>query len=106
MATEEANYEVVRKSNIFEIRDYSPHIIAETVLEGSLEDAGSKAFKILFGYISGKNRSRLEIEMTATVSQQVTGEQIQLALSAFIFLSVPGRLDFVRTPFCRIIRLS
>jgi hypothetical protein len=78
MANEEANYEVVRKSNNFEIRDYSPHIIAETVVEGSLEDAGSKAFKILFGYISGKNRSRLEIEMTATVSQQVTSEKIKM----------------------------
>ena len=78
MAIEEANYEVVRKDNYFEIRDYAPHIIAETVVAGSLEDAGSKAFKILFGYISGGNRSRIKVEMTAPVSQQANSEQIKM----------------------------
>ena len=70
MAIEEANYEVVKKSNNFEIRDYAPHIIAETLVAGSLQDAGRKAFKILFGYISGENRSRIKVEMTAPVGQQ------------------------------------
>lgn len=78
MAIEEANYEVVRKSNNFEIRDYAPHIIAETVVAGNLEDAGSKAFKILFDYISGGNRSRMKVDMTAPVSQQANSEQIKM----------------------------
>ena len=43
MAIEETNYEVVRKSNNFEIRDYAPHIIAETVVAGNLEDAGKRS---------------------------------------------------------------
>lgn len=78
MANEEANYELVRKNNNFEIRDYAPQIIAETVVDGSLEDAGSKAFKILFGYISGQNRSREKVEMTAPVSQQADPEKIEM----------------------------
>ncbi|MGA6926667.1 MAG: heme-binding protein [Desulfosarcina sp.] len=76
MATEEANYEVIRKTNSFEIRDYAPHIVAETVVAGKLEDAGSVAFKILFGYISGDNRSRQEVDMTGP--QQVTREKINM----------------------------
>ena len=78
MAIEEANYEVIIKYNSFEIRDYAPYIVAETVVAGNLEDAGSVAFKILFGYISGDNRSRQEVEMTAPVSQQVNREKINM----------------------------
>jgi hypothetical protein len=78
LASEEASYEVVKKSNHFEIRDYEPHIVAETVVDGTLEEAGSGAFRILFDYISGGNRSRKKVEMTAPVSQQPGGEPIAM----------------------------
>ncbi len=78
MAIEEAKYTVVKKDDNFEIRDYTPHIVAETLVVGSLEEAGSKAFKILFGYISGENRSRKKVEMTAPVSQQADPEKIKM----------------------------
>jgi effector-binding domain-containing protein len=78
MAIEEAKYTVVKKDNHFEIRDYTPHLVAETLVMGSLEEAGSKAFKILFGYISGENRSRKKVEMTAPVSQQANPEKIKM----------------------------
>ena len=52
MAIEEATYTVVEKDNKFEIRDYIPYILAETIVEGDLKDAGNKAFRILFRYIS------------------------------------------------------
>ncbi len=78
MAIEEARYDVVKKNQNFEIRDYAPHIVAETVVGGSLEDAGSQAFKILFGYLSGDNRSRQTVEMTAPVSQRADSEKIKM----------------------------
>jgi hypothetical protein len=78
MAIEEAKYEVVKKDNKFEIRDYAPHILAETVVEGDVEDAGNKAFKRLFRYISGENRSRDKVAMMAPVSQQPRGEKIKM----------------------------
>jgi hypothetical protein len=68
MAIEEAAYKTVEKDGAFEIRNYAPHILAETVVEGDLEQAGNKAFNRLFRYISGDNRSRDKVAMTAPVS--------------------------------------
>jgi effector-binding domain-containing protein len=68
----------VEKDNKFEIRDYAPHILAETFVEGDLEEAGNKAFNRLFRYISGDNRSRKKVAMTAPVSQQPMGEKIKM----------------------------
>ncbi len=78
MAIEEAEYTVIKKDTHFEIRDYAPHIIAETVVQGNLKDAGDIAFKKLFGYISGDNRSRDKVSMTAPVSQKPEGEKIEM----------------------------
>jgi hypothetical protein len=78
MATEEAPYTVVEKDNAFEIRDYAPHILAETIVEGTLEEAGNIAFDRLFRYISGANKSRNRVTMTAPVSQQSTSEKIKM----------------------------
>lgn len=78
MAIEEAKYEVVIKDSKFEVRDYAPHVLAETIVEGSLEDAGNKAFNRLFNYISGNNKSRTKVAMTAPVSQENAGEKIKM----------------------------
>lgn len=78
MAIEEAQYSVVRKDDRFEVRDYAPHIQAETLVDGDLESAGSKAFNKLFRYISGANQSRAKVAMTAPVSQEAKGEKIQM----------------------------
>jgi len=77
MALEEAPYEVVKVEGDFEVRDYAPHIFAATFVEGGFEDAGSSAFKRLFRYISGDNRSQTKIAMTAPVTQQ-PGEKIDM----------------------------
>lgn len=78
MAIKEAAYTVVKKSGIFELRDYAPHVLAETIVDATLEDAGYKAFRRLFDYISGANRSRNSIAMTAPVSQEAKGEKIAM----------------------------
>ena len=80
MAIEEAAYTVVIKDEKFEIRDYAPHILAETFVEGDFEEAGNKAFNVLFGYISGDNRSREKLAMTAPVSQEPKGEKIKMTV--------------------------
>jgi hypothetical protein len=78
MAIEEAKFKVIEKDDAFEIRDYETHIVAETVVQGTLEDAGNEAFQLLFNYISGGNSSREEVDMTAPVSQKPAGEKIEM----------------------------
>jgi hypothetical protein len=78
MAIEEATYNVLKKDNDFELRDYAPHILAESIVEEDFEEAGNKAFNRLFRYISGDNRSREKVAMTAPVSQKRKGEEIKM----------------------------
>ncbi len=78
MATEEAKYKVVKKEDAFELRDYESHVLAETLVEGNIDDASSKAFGKLFGYISGKNKSRNTLAMTAPVSQSPASQKISM----------------------------
>ena len=69
MATEELSYQVLEKRNGYEIRQYGPVIVAETMINESFENAGNMAFGILAGYIFGNNQSKTKISMTAPVSQ-------------------------------------
>ncbi len=78
MATEEAPYTVVKSDDIYELRDYPSQILAEITVDGNLEEAGNKAFRPLFRYISGDNKSRGTIAMTAPVSQERQGEKISM----------------------------
>ena len=78
MATEEAPYKVLKTDDIFELREYPPQILAEIIVDGDLESAGNKAFRPLFRYISGDNKSRNKIAMTAPVSQEQQGEKISM----------------------------
>lgn len=78
MAIEEAPYKVLKSSEKFELREYAPHILAETIVDGDREGAGNKAFRRLFRYISGDNRSQARVPMTAPVSQEKAGEKISM----------------------------
>lgn len=78
MGTEEAVYTVEKTDGDFEVRHYAPQVVAETVVDGTLEEAGNKAFRPLFNYISGANRSQGKIAMTAPVGQRVEGQKIAM----------------------------
>ena len=78
MAYEEAKYTVIEKDGDFELRQYDPQIIAETIVEGDFEDVGNEGFRRIFEYISGNNRKKQSISMTAPVSQEITSEKIAM----------------------------
>lgn len=69
---EEIPYIVLESSDNKQIREYRSHIVAKTRVDGNYEKAQTKAFKVLAGYIFGKNQSNKRIAMTAPV-QQSTG---------------------------------
>ena len=75
---EKAKYEVVEKKGKCEIRQYQSHIVAETIVDSSFNEAGNIGFRRLFNYISGANRKNESINMTAPVSQKDTPEKIAM----------------------------
>jgi hypothetical protein len=67
LAIEEPGYEVVSKTNDYELRRYAPMLVAEVAVDGDFPSAGDRAFKILAGYIFGKNTASEKMNMTAPV---------------------------------------
>jgi effector-binding domain-containing protein len=78
MAIEKAKYTVLEKEEAFELRRYEPQIVAETFVEGSLEDVGNAGFRRLYAYISGDNKKEQSISMTAPVGQEANSEKIAM----------------------------
>ena len=79
--TEEQPFDVVRRYDGFELRRYPSHVVAEVTVSLPFEQAGSQAFRSLFGYISGQNRSRTTVPMTAPVVQSAGAAQ-KVAMTA------------------------
>ena len=75
MATEEVKFRVLESSGDFELRQYESSIVAETTVEGDFHEVGNEGFRRLFDYISGKNRKKQSIPMTAPVSQEASSEK-------------------------------
>ena len=82
MATEEPEYSVIEKSGAFELRTYSPMIVAETLVSGSLDKASSSGFRLIADYIFGNNTSSSglneKISMTAPVTMEPGSEIIEM----------------------------
>lgn len=76
--TEQQPYQIVRTYDDFEVRRYPEHLLAEVITEGTFEDAGNRAFRYLFAYISGENQSGQKVAMTAPVLQDVASERISM----------------------------
>ena len=64
MSYEEPEYFIVKKTDVYEVRQYKNRTVAE-VTYGE-EDSG---FRVLFDYISGANKGSKEVEMTIPVTQ-------------------------------------
>ena len=81
MATQEAEFTLIHKENNFEIREYSPRIIAQVSVSGNFNDSSSAGFKSLADYIFGNNvinDKSQKIAMTAPVVAEPTSEKITM----------------------------
>ncbi len=81
---EQPSYTIVVKENNKEIRKYESQIVAKTTVRGSFKDAQSEGFRILAGYIFGKNKSNQKIAMTAPVVQKSESEKISMTAPVVI----------------------
>ena len=64
MASEEAKYDIIKLTDVYEIRKYPDRLAIQSVT--TTED---NSFKKLFDYISGNNEKNQEIKMTVPVTQ-------------------------------------
>lgn len=83
MATEEPKFDLIEKSGDFELRLYKPMVVAETYVDGSLNEASSAGFRLIAGYIFGGNKSRQnsspeKIAMTAPVTLEQSSQKISM----------------------------
>jgi len=80
MAIETPAYDLLYTSGKIEYRRYHPYIVAETEVQNarSRNDAANEGFKRLFGYISGDNKTKADISMTAPVHQAALGTKIAM----------------------------
>jgi hypothetical protein len=95
-AIDEPDYEVIRKLDNVEVRQYAPYVVAEVVLNATADEAGNQAFPILAGYIFGKNKGEKKFAMTAPVTQ--TAAPVKMEMTAPVTqAAVPGgmRVQFV-----------
>lgn len=77
--TEKPSYQVVHRFDGFELRDYAAYVVAETDVVGTRESAGNDGFRVLAGYIFGKNKGSRKLAMTAPVAQS---EGTKLSMTA------------------------
>ena len=78
----EPPYTLVKNEPPFEVRDYGVLTVAETVIDGDFDVAGSLGFRRVAGYIFGKNQNAKgeseKIAMTAPVTMEAQNQQWRL----------------------------
>lgn len=75
--TETLDYQVVADlGEDLEVREYPARLAAEARVPG--EDAGSKAFGLLFDYIKGANEQNQEVAMTTPVETDQGSQEISM----------------------------
>lgn len=75
MALEEPEFELLQTTEDYEVRRYADYIVAEVdVAADTMDDAGNDAFRVLAGYIFGKNEPGEKMNMTAPVESRPAGD--------------------------------
>jgi hypothetical protein len=68
-------YRVQAAEGAREFRAYGPHLLAEVTVTGSRSGAASQGFRILAGYIFGRNADGAKIAMTVPVAMAPLGDR-------------------------------
>ena len=83
MAIEEPRFEVLVSDGPFEIRRYAPMLVAEIFVDGDMDEASSKGFRLIADYIFGNNQlpgsdQKSTIAMTAPVTVEPQSSKIAM----------------------------
>ena len=83
MAIEEPKYEVRTSQAPFELRHYAPTLIAQNIVEGDMDEASNKGFRLIADFIFGNNlaansEQATKIAMTAPVTVEPQSSKIAM----------------------------
>ena len=83
MAIEEPKFQVLQVDGSFEIRQYAPILIAETLIDGDMDEASNKGFRLIADFIFGNNQvpnssASSKIAMTAPVTIEAISTKIAM----------------------------
>ena len=83
MAIEEPHYDVIVSHSPFEVRHYALTLIAQTVVDGDMDTASSKGFRLIADFIFGNNLAvgsdqAAKIAMTAPVTVEPQSSKIAM----------------------------
>ena len=87
MAIEEPKFETVQREAKFEVRQYAPFIVAETWVDGDMDAASGKGFRLIADYIFGNNKApqsaeSAKVAMTAPVTLEPQSTSTKVAKTA------------------------
>ena len=91
---EQTEYTVIKRTDGYEIREYPAHLVAQTTVVGSYQDALQQGFSIVAGYIFGGNTTKENISMTAPVVEQRSRGQ-SIAMTAPVTANIEGELHTI-----------
>ena len=91
LAIEEPKYKILDQEAGFELRQYAPFIVAETWVDGDMDAASNKGFRIIADYIFGNNKApqstqSSKIAMTAPVTLAPDAQPLKLDMTAPVSL--------------------
>jgi hypothetical protein len=87
LAIEEPKYKILDQEAGFELRQYAPFIVAETWVDGDMDAASNKGFRVIADYIFGNNKApqsaqSSKIAMTAPVTLAPDAQPLKLDMTA------------------------
>jgi DNA gyrase inhibitor GyrI len=83
MAYDEPQYKVIFNSQHIEIRQYAPMLVAQVYVDGDMDEASNKGFRLIASYIFGNNQAATQpesekIAMTTPVTIEPQAEKISM----------------------------
>ena len=88
MAIEEPRFTILLKEGAIELRQYAPFLIAETLVEGDMDEASNRGFRLIADFIFGNNQApdnpggSAKIAMTAPVTVVPEPPSQKIAMTA------------------------
>ncbi len=86
---EKAKYTVLEVKNDYEIRKYAEHIVAETVVNGSYDNALNEGFRLIANFIFGNNTKKESIAMTTPVLESKQQSE-KIAMTTPVLATIDG----------------